>query len=60
MSDDQNMNELRNLPADIDLLISAAKQTIRCGINEKLPRRIDNLAKIVDRVEKQYKQIMET
>tara|TARA_R110000803_G_scaffold210685_2_gene283181 strand:- start:4475 stop:4657 length:183 start_codon:yes stop_codon:yes gene_type:complete len=56
---DKNDNEMRGLPADIDVLITAAKQVVRghnCDIN--IDKRIMNLEAIVNRVDDQYKEII--
>jgi hypothetical protein len=56
---DQNMNELRSMPKDIDLLISSAKQVRNGFENSKdLEKRISNMSEIIDRVEPQYQALV--
>lgn len=56
---EQNMNELRGMPKDIDLLISSAKQVRNGFENSKdLEKRISNMSEIIDRVEPQYQALV--
>ena len=58
----QNDNERRGLPADIDLLITAAQQVAygyENGCNS-LAERIEHLSKVCDRVEPQYRRIFDS
>ncbi len=55
----QNDNELRGLPADIDILIAAASAVVRGRDAHNLDRRIDLLERTITRVKPQYKEIFE-
>ena len=57
----KNFNEARGLPKDMDLLISDVSAVLRARTNGKdMERRLDHLDKIKERVDKQYRSILET
>lgn len=53
------MNELRRMPKDIDVLISAARQTVTAfnSKNEDTARRVSNLESVLTRVTPQYQEL---
>lgn len=59
---DLNDNERRGMPADIDLLIRAAKQVVNGHDNDcgkfDMTLRINNLNKLVTRVDEQYQKLI--
>ncbi len=57
----QNFNQIRGLPRDMDLLISAANAVSRARVNGKdMERRLNHLERINTRVNKQYRAMLET